>query len=221
MTSVYNVYTDKSLEYMLNPEEVVIIDKVFDFVNKFNFVSITLAEYRTKLINDIQKTTRLDEFIMYEKIAEKLLWNLKSKTKHLYKDLSDCVNCVYELSESGLASALDKFYEDNSYRSFINKLVLIDDVNNKIYHRKMEGSAHIFEKNEFNLKLWIALNDKKTYELIMFNPSEITKLELPVYYFSSDYGFPNLNFGRPFIQSDKFRNQESNVCIIWIIQIII
>ena len=37
-------------------------------------------------------------------------------------------------------------YNDNSYRSFINKLILVDNINNNFYYKNMEGSAPIFIK---------------------------------------------------------------------------
>lgn len=203
-----NIFVDKELEYSLLADEYAIIDDVFEFINIFDFLTITLTEYRTTIIDKINKKIKLNDFYLYEKISEKLLWNLKNKTKHLYPTLANCITCSYDLTEEGISTVLSKFYEDNSYRSFINKLVLIDDVNNKIHHRKMEGSAQIFDKNEFNLRLWVALRDRKTYESIMKKPKRITKLLIPEYYFSSDYAFPNLNFGKPFIYSDEFRKER-------------
>lgn len=204
-----NVYVNTNLEYSLLETEYEIIDDVFHFINLFDFLNITLSEHRTNVINNVTKNNISEnDFFIYEKIAEKLLWNLKKRTQFLYPELANCVTCTYDLTHDGLTSVLNKFYDDNSYRSFVNKLVLIDDINKKVHHRMMEGSAPIFSKNEFNLRLWVSLRDRKIYEEIMNNPIKITKIIIPEYYFNSDYALPNLNFGKPFIQSNEFRKER-------------
>jgi len=160
------------------------------------------------LINEINNKYDLDDFYDLELIIEKLLWNLKNKLNYLYQDEQNCINQIFSLDEKGLESCLNKFYDDNSYRSFINKLILMSDTNNKIYHRNMEGSNDIFNKNDLNLRTWYSLKDKTTYESVITDPKKVKTINVPSLYYTLDYGFPNLNFGKPFIQSGGFRRNK-------------
>lgn len=204
----FSVYTNESLKYPLNNNEYDKIGVVWSFLNRFMSAIISVSEYRKKLISSIREECNEDDFFKMEIICEKLLWNLIDKVKYLYKDNDFCIDCITDLNENGIDEILDKFYEDNSYRSFINKLILIDDTKGKIYHRPMEGSASLFKNNEMNSKVLKILAHRKLYEQIMKNPKKIQLVETPKYYICGDYGFPNLNLGKPFIQSDNFRRKR-------------
>jgi len=89
--------------------------------------------------------------------------------------------------------------QDNYYRSFINKLIIIDKKNKLLISKPLEGSSEIFSKNYFNLLTITILLKKKLYEKIMKYPYSvkyqkfIRKL-LDSHYYQLDYGFPNLNY---------------------------
>lgn len=202
-----NIYKDNVI-YPLTDNEINKLDDVWNFINEFHFVTISLNEYRKNIINIIRNKYSLNEFLDYENIMEKILWNLQAKTKYLFQECQNCINHVDNLNDAGMNTVMDKFYDDNSYRSFINKLVLINDKDNEIYYRKMEGSSNIFTQNEFNTKLWMALNNRNRYEKIMNDPKKINLIEIPGYYYLHDYALPNLNFAKPFIQSTKHRYER-------------
>lgn len=200
------IYTDKQLKYPLTDSEYVNINDVWDFIKNFYFMTYTLHDYRSKLINKIAKKYTDKEFYRFELLVEKLFWNLRDRT-HIYF-LTDSMKNMSDLSplqEGSCNDMICKMYNDNSYRSFINKLVLIDDINNKYYYKKIEGSFKIFFKNEFNLYTSIVLFNRNLYEIIMMDPQKIKNIYTPEFYYEYDYPFPNLNFGKPFIQSKKYR----------------
>lgn len=207
------------IKYPLTDKEYSIINKVWAFIQIFNKPYIYITDYRNYLIKKIRKRYTLEEFYLYESIANKLYWNLRwllfplflnpNMTKHEYDNFN--FNKYTEIPDSLTKCKKMKYYDpddldkklkdgdlynDNYYRSFINKLIIIDQQNKTIYHKLMEGSANIFNKNNFNLVTWTILMDENLYNKIIDDPYNIKKLniELPVYYHQQDYGFPNLNF---------------------------
>src|SRR5437868_2724292 len=197
------------MEYPLNDNEYNKLDLAWEFLNLFTKPIISVSEYRRALINNIINKYDIDTFGELEIICEKLLWNLINKVRQIYENTNqeyECIDCETNLTRHGYDKIMNKYNEDNAYRSFINKLILIDDINNKIYHRPMEGTS-IFHDNKFNSKIWKIMSDRTLYEKIINNPEEIQNIENPKYYICGDYGFPNLNFGKPFIYSDEFRKK--------------
>ena len=71
------------------------------------------------------------------------------------------------IKENKINNILQK---SNYYRSFINKLVIIDKKNKQIISKPFEGSADIFSKNYFNLLTMSILLKKKLYIKITENP---------------------------------------------------
>jgi len=203
--TTYNIYNSEDLLYPLDENEMEQLNNTWDFLKKFQFNTIGVTEYRKKIINKISKSVNKEDFYLYEKIAEKMMWNLRDKVKYLFNECSECIDYTEKLNETGLMTIMDKFYDDNSYRSYINKLILIDDNNNKIHYKKMEGSSCIFKQNKMNETIWIAMTDRNLYEKIIREPKKIQLVDSANYYHGYDYGLPNLNFGKPFIQSDSYR----------------
>jgi hypothetical protein len=197
------MYKNNKLKFPLTDNEYNCLDKVYNFINDFNFMEYNLKTYRSKIINLIRKKYSINEFMYYEKIAEKLFWNLRYKT---YMYFLNNYNII-KLQSGTLNEVNSLFHKDNSYRSFINKLILIQDKNlqNKYFYKKMEGSSHIFNKNKFNIITFCILHNRDLYEKIIKNPQEILSIKEPTYYFQYDYPYPNLNYGKPFIQSNNFR----------------
>ena len=104
--------------------------------------------------------------------------------------------------------ALLNFYENSSYRSFINKIIIYDDKENDYYYKPMEGSSHIFSKNIFNVATSKIFQNRTTYEDIMANTKLLKKTYesyIPEFYYEYDYAYPNMNYVKPFIQSDDYR----------------
>jgi hypothetical protein len=202
------IYTNNKLKYPLVREEYEIIDKVWNFYNDFNFMTITHHEYRSKVIKKIKNKYTQDMFYKYEKIIEKLYWNLKNLINE--KKLSKKFEYnYYDYKE--LDKVYEKFYNDNNFRSYINKIITIDDETQKIYYKKNEGSYDIFEQNEINHLIGYIMSNRKVYEKIIENPNLIYKIEkknLPKIYRQLDYGFPNFSLIKENTGSEKWRKNK-------------
>ncbi|AYV83615.1 MAG: hypothetical protein Hyperionvirus9_32 [Hyperionvirus sp.] len=201
------IYTSGNLRYRLAAEEYELIDEVWDFIRLFSrFVSYNLHQYRVQVIEEIRRLYTLERFYVLERIAEKLFWNLRERA---------CKSCKVEaemdLAVSGsIEEVMEERDEDNSYRSFVNKLVLIADVGSKptYYYKKMEGSGLIFAKNRFNLCMGVTFFNRELYEKTMMDPSMVNNIAEPPFYFQYDYPFPNLNYGKAFVQTEGFRKKR-------------
>lgn len=199
MDAIY-IYKHKKLNFPLTDEEYNLISDVWNFINKFKIGHITMHEYRNKIINQIKNNYSLNEFTEFEKIAEKIYWNLRNKLIKNYKDYEE-----FDLNEYDKIK--EKLMKENYYRSFINKIINIDLDNKKLLYKKMEGSAPIFTKNINNCIISEIFYNRKLYEYVMKNKLNIDeiKIKIPKIYYQMDYAFPNLNICKPFIYKDNHR----------------
>jgi hypothetical protein len=224
MTIIVDIYQDNILKFPLIDDEVILLSEIWEFLKLFEFNTYTLNEYRQNLIKNISSKFPLSKFNLYENIIEKLFWNLRWLVYPYFfnNEYSEKAYCKL-INEEKIPNSLleiqhdsydkfdlykDKLNESTSYRSFINKLLIIDDKTNNIYFKKQEGSSDIFFKNEFNLRTSSILFDRNLYEKIMLNPSLIKTIDLPKSYHEYDYAFPNLNFCASFIGSNKYRQKR-------------
>lgn len=201
--SEIDIYRDNNLRYKLNNNEYILLDKAWELIEVFKNGIITMHPHRNNLINMIRNKYTIDEFSELEKILEKLFWNLRSSINYENERLNIT---EYNLDELHLVK--NKLKEDIYYRSFVNKIINIDDKNKKIYYKKMEGSANILAKDYFNLLTGTILFDRNIYEQVMKKNLDTKDIKLPEYYFQMDYGFPNLNLCCPLIGSDKLRKKK-------------
>lgn len=216
-----NIYINNKLKYPLNDDEYDKLDKAWKLITILSTPFVFLTDYRNYLLTIIRENYTIQEFFVLETIINKLFWNLRWVTFPLFvnqkmskDDYKKFVNNNYggydEIPNSLLmcdkiqyidSSDLDQKIKDITsystyYRSFINKLIIIDKDNKTIYHKKMEGSSEILSKNWFNLYITTILFNRDLYEKIMRKPYRIKKykIELSSYYYQYDYGFPNLNY---------------------------
>ncbi len=170
------------------------LEKAWKLLKIFSKPYISISSYRNYLIKKIPKKFTIDEFYICEKIIDKLFWDLRKKLG----DIGECYTISYNNS-SDLDDKLFYIYEDigTFYRSFINKLIIVDKENKKIYYKKMDGSSIIFNgSNKFNLLTLTILFNRDLYEDVMndkISKKEIKNIELPSYYYQLDYCFPNVN----------------------------
>ena len=219
---IKNIYNDNLLRYPLTNNEISKVNEVWKLIDIINKPYIYVTEYRKYLIKKIRKYYTVEKFYEYEFIINKLFWNLRwlifplfinenfteneyytfiknnyGNNNEIPKSLSLCESVSYN-NEDDLDKKLKSAHEylDIYYRSFINKLIIVDRDDKKIYYKKMDGSSNIFAKNYFNVYCMMILFDRKLYEKIMKNPYVIKnkEIELSNYYYQYDYGFPNLNF---------------------------
>jgi hypothetical protein len=228
-----NIYTSLKLKYPLSEEEYNQIDNVWSLINIFSKPFLYISDYREYLVKSIKKKYTAEEFGSLEIIIEKIFWNLRWYVFPLFIDgkmnkneynkfIENNYNNTTEIPYSLTLCNKIHFYDevdldkkiknislndDIYYRSFINKIIIVDNVNKVIYNKKMEGSAEIFSKNIFNLYTLTILLNRNIYESIMHNPYSIInfKLEFSRYYYQYDYGFPNLNCCSYGIGDNKYR----------------
>mgnify|MGYP005846763689 CR=1 FL=1 len=219
---IENIYQDNILKYPLTDEEYIKVDDAWEFLEIFKKKFIFLSDYRDDIIKKIRAKYTIDEFYLYEKILNKLFWNIRwlmfPLWKHenineneYYKLIKNNYNNVKELPKSLLLCKFEsykndqdmeykvtnnKLFEDTYYRSFINKLLIVDKKNKQIITKPIEGSSEIFTKNYFNLLTITILFNKDLYEKVMKDPYKLKKIKIPLskYYYEYDYGFPNLNY---------------------------
>lgn len=217
----YIIYKDNYLKFPLSDEEYNNIDKVWNFIEEITVPYISFSDYRNYIIKTIRKKYDIEQFYFLENIANKLLWNLRWKlfpvlqnnnitideynefVKNNYENMNDIPNellqidKIYYIDNADLQKKINqnKLMEINYYRSFINKLLIVDNDKKIIHIKEMEGSSDIFSKNYFNLLSFTIFIKRKLYEKVMRNPFIIVKnrLKIPKYYHQMDYGFPNLN----------------------------
>lgn len=221
-----NIYFNHILKYPLGSNEYQYLDDVWNFINIFNRKSLYLHQYRKYLIHKINQKYDIDKFYLYESIANKLFWNLRwlifpiwdqhnisheaySKfISHNYQNYQDIPMSLlmYQSIPYKDTDELKQLIEQIKssqiyYRSFINKLLMIDPIKKIIYVKKMEGSPHIFYHNYFNLLTSHIMSNRELYEHVMKDPYTVLRssiipelYKLPKYYFELDYPFPNINF---------------------------
>ena len=191
---IENIYQDKRLKYPLTDEERSQVEKVWDFARVFIQPYIFISDYRENVIREIRAKYTPEQFYQYENILNKMFWNLRwllfplwldpnmSEDKY-YKYIEtygdhkkipySLLLCNFESYEDNddLKSKLKKnpIFESTYYRSFINKLVMIDQKNKLIVTKPIEGSSDIFAKNYFNLMTMTILFNKDMYEEYMKN----------------------------------------------------
>lgn len=215
-----NIYKSDILKYPLNDDEIGILNNCWELLNEMNKKYIFIFEQRKNLIKFVKNKYTIDEFYVIENVINKLFWNLRWLIYPLFSDNKINEIKYDEIITENKLDALPKYltlcecmkyddindlkykiknstvYESNFYKSYINKIIIVDKKNKTLYLKPMEGSSSIFNKNYFNLLTMSILFDRKMYEKIMKNPYKIlnTKIQLSNFYYQYDYGFPNLNF---------------------------
>jgi hypothetical protein len=238
MTHNIKLYQDPILKYPLTEYEYSQLDKVWDFVSIFQKPYIFISDYRKQLIRTVRKKYTIEEFYLLESILNKMFWNLRwllfplwykpNMDRVEYEDfltaqpsygdfetipdtLLMCKKEKYE-DENDLIDKLsnNSLFDSTYYRSFINKLIIIDKKDKIIYTKPIEGSSDIFSKNYFNLMTMTILFNKELYEKIMIDPYGVKdqQIEYSSYYYQYDYGFPNLNYCTYWFGTDDDRRDR-------------
>lgn len=214
-----NYNDNPAIKYPLSDEELQLYDNVWDFLEIFKMNYIFASDFRKHIIDKVREGYDPEEFLKMENLLDKLFWNLRyvlgtlminpdidsnnklkeSMVSQLPTSLTLCEKIPY--SNSKLPDLLnDNFIirdeRYSHYRSFINKLIIVDSKKKVVWMKNMEGSSDIFAKNNFNLYTITILFNRQQYEKFMQDPitSIKNKVKLAEYYFQHDYPFPNLNF---------------------------
>lgn len=230
---INDIYKDRLLKHPLSDKEYKLVNKVWEWIDEFNKPTLFVSEYRKNMINSMKSKYNIREFQKYEEIAEKLFWNLRwllfplfyypnmrkddyeRFVRDNYKDHENLphglllCNITHYRNKEEMKEKIkeNKLLKQHYYRSFVNKIFVIDSKTKRIIFKPMEGSSEIFAKNYFNLLTSVILSNKNLYEIIMSNPYSINKIkiDLPEFYYEYDYAFPNLNFCMFKVGTDKDR----------------
>lgn len=208
------------------------MNKIWEFVEIINKEFIFISDYRKYLIKTISKKYTIDEFYEIETTLNDMFWTLRHKlapiwlnpsisdtsynslplpplNTPLHPSLSICTYQKYD-DNRDIDEIISNYSSNTFYRSFINKLIIIDKPNKIIMTKKMEGASDIFSKNYFNLLTMYILRNKKLYTKIISSPLKIKELNitLPTHYYQYDYPFPNLNFCTYYFGTEEERKER-------------
>jgi hypothetical protein len=162
------------------------IDFIHEDLLKKDFL-YSSYQFRKDLIKKIRKNYTAEEFYKFEKILNKLLWNLMEHIDFNIKNIN--------------ISTREKLYNNNIKplkSSFSHKLYLHNEKNNKKYFFKyypiLNKFDNIITKNIIK-KIFTVLTDRNLYEKVMKikNKKYIYKIKYIEYYYPLDYPFPNIN----------------------------
>lgn len=175
MKVIYN------MKYPLSEKEKKILPNVFSFIKtfyKFNVVnpdSFSAYDYRRLIIKKIRDKYSIEEFYKYEKIMNKLYWNLYHK---LHKKDKLCDMMITPPRDYN--------------RSFNNKLIIYNH-KTKMFHIERDYIDYkIREKKKLEKKIMSAMMDMDLYLSFYKNPQKKIK-KMDKFYYPLDYPFPNVN----------------------------
>jgi hypothetical protein len=198
------IYKEYTLPYRFTNDEINSLIKAWTFFMEFRRIDLSLHQYRKELIKIISSKYTPEEFLFYEGIIDKLYWNLQSRLARIWLQDPYLNEIPYSLTLSQAEPFLNttqynyiinENLKRDFYRSFINKLIVIDKTTNIIYTKDQEGSSNVMGKNYFNLLGSAIMSSIQLYERILHEPHLIimTNIPLPMYYHQLDYGFPNFS----------------------------
>lgn len=198
-----NPYINNIIMYPLEADELSLIDKLWDFLTIFRKTYLTKSSYMNNIAKIIQKIYIPQDFLLYEKLAEKLYWNLVFV-------MIDKLNIKSTIRKKKTINKIDiknKILQKSISRTIgettINKTFV---ATNKAIYYKYEYP------NDLDKLMYSVMINRSLYETIMSNIDKISlqylsELEIEPYnnFIEFDYGFPNLNTIRPFAYTDNVR----------------
>lgn len=192
-----NPYTNKFLKYKLKNKDIKQIDNVWNFLNIFRITQTTRKKYRDCIIDNIRKNYDIVNFYKYEKILEKMYWNLVYKIK---KD-NDIKPKIYikNISNESIHDLRDKIMIKNKYskESNVRKSFVISRNKNYLYKYNYP--------NDLDLMASSIMINRSIYETYLSNDISIYDLNIEPYnnIIEFDYPFPNLNTIKNFSFDNK------------------
>jgi hypothetical protein len=201
---MYNPYASRILSYPLTNSELKIITDTWNFLDIFRQTSLTKNEYRKTIIQKIKKKYNLNDFFYYEKIIEKIYWNLFNVIVGKIS-MDEKIN-RQELNNDSEKDIKNKILQrSNIGESNVRKTYVLDRKKQKIFYKYKYP-------NDLDLLLFSIMINRSLYETIMSNINKITLdylNELIEYPYDMDiefdYAFPNFNTIKPFTYTDDER----------------
>jgi hypothetical protein len=180
--------------FELTLEETTKLDQYWDFIYLFS-KPINLNDddwfadkdgqifgafhYRKYIIKEMQDKYTPEEFYFFEKMLNKMLFNL------LFG-----FNFKYVNYRTPFITEIDLDYN----KSYSNKILLYDEDQNKLMsYNKNDHYTKLNVLQPKLRKLVSTLRDRETYEKIMKNKKYYKKIKFISHYYPDDYAFPNVN----------------------------
>lgn len=168
------------MEYQLTKEENNKLDEYWKFINIFNpNDEFNVYNYRKNLVKTIKNIYTIEEFYLYEKILNKMLWNLL---------------IIYNIKIYTIDLTVKEGFVISCNKSYTNKQIMI--INNRMIlfpnYAKLNENKNIPE----NLyKIFYILSKRKLYEKVINDKNyiDIIKINKKKYYYPNDYPFPNIS----------------------------
>lgn len=203
-----NPYTNHNLTYPLNLKELKNIDNVWNFLSLFRESKPTRIQYRNHIISKIKENYNVNQFCLFEKILEKMYWNLNNVLKNKI-EISQNIRSK-KIDRSKLSRLTDFILKSNKKikESTVRKAISYNDQTNEVKYKYSYP-------DDFDLIISSIMIDRSMYETLLTNPEKITLeyLEMIEPYHNLiefDYPFPNLNTLEPLDNSDNDRIQKIN-----------
>lgn len=195
----FNPYNNDNLKFPLTNNELKDLDKVWEFMSFFRKSYLTRDKYNREIKKIIKNKYDLEQFYGYEKIVEKIYWNLVNKIRkeinlkpqlYLRKeyDLKKIENKILRRNEKIKESTVKKTYVVTADGNLIYKFNYPDDL---------------------DLLVSSIIINRSVYETIMSEEEEIYNIKIYPYNnnIEFDYPFPNLNTIKAFNYSKEKRKK--------------
>jgi hypothetical protein len=193
-----NPYNNNKLKFPLLKKELKILDKVWEFMNDFRDTKITRSKYKKYIVLKIKNKYNINDFYNFEKIVEKIYWNLVTKIK---QEMDDLKPEIFVKEKFDLNKTKNKILMRNNKikESTIEKTYIITKSNKLLYKYKYP--------DDLDLLVGSIMINRSVYETIMSEEADIFNMEIEPYnnITEFDYPYPNLNTIKSFTKSKKER----------------
>ena len=171
------LYIMNKLKYQLTQLEISKLDDYWKFIKIFNVKNdemYSFKQYRHDIIKKIQKKYTVDEFYFYEKILNKMLWNLLVMHNIYLNKIDFTTKLAFSMKN----------------KSYVNKQMMITEGGKNIIF----PSYNNFELPKDLLQILTILRKRDMYEKAIKDKDYINNIKkIDNFYYPNDYPFPNVN----------------------------
>lgn len=196
----FNPYNNKNLKFRLSDGEIKKLDRVWIFLDNFRVSYLTRDKYMREIKKKINKKYGVDKFYMYEKIVEKIYWNLVEKIKN---DINFKPK-LYLRKEYDLKTMENKILKRNVKikESMVKKTYVVTKNNELIYKFNYP--------DDLDLLVSSIMINRSVYETIMSGEENLFNIMIEPYnnIIEFDFPFPNLNTIKSFSYSKDKRMEN-------------
>lgn len=200
-----NPYNNFNLKYPLSNDDIKYIDDVWILIDKLRKTFLTRGKYK-KYVTKIINKYNIDNYLILEKIIEKMYWNLVYKFNSKF----------YTISKTKIYNIKYNKNNENEQINLIKNDILIKNI--KITESMIDktyiiANNNIFYKytypDDFDLFISSIIINRSIYETIMSN-NDYNDLHIEPYnnIVEFDFPFPNLNTIKEFIYNNEIRKNN-------------